>query len=233
MIALSYSRLSDYRQCPHKFDMKYLRKEPEFQIDPKDKSVHLVRGENVHKGLENYVIRKRTGVDGIQPSTLPEVERTKPLIDGLMRIYDLHPEHKLCINEKFEPVDWFARDAYFRAILDIVGFGQDLFLGDYKTGKLHDYEGSMETPGQLHLSALTGMAVWPMLDTVRTVYIYVDHKVTIKHVFNRNEHFEPLKAKLIEEHERVNSDKDFKATPNRFCGYCEATRILCEHSKKP
>lgn len=228
MIALSYSRLSDYRQCPHKFNLKYIQKCPNFAMD--SKSPHLIRGENVHRALENYVVKRRAGENGIPESSLSEVEQTKSLIDGLMSIYDLHPEHKCAINDKFEPVDWFARDAWFRAIFDVVGFGNDLFLGDYKTGKIYDYEGTLERPGQLHLSAIVGAAVWPTFDKVQTVYVYVDHKQTKRETFDR-EHCMAMREVLIAEHARVNADKDFIATKNKFCNWCEALPSQCDFKR--
>lgn len=231
MIALSYSRISDFRQCPLKFKLKYLDKEPEFKME--EKSVHLVRGENVHRELENYVVKKRAGEQGIPASSLPEVESAKKLIDGLMSIYDVHPEHKVAINDKFEQVDWFAKSAWFRAIFDLVGFnrqGTDLLLGDYKTGKFTDYSGTDKVLGQLHLSAIVGDALWNF-SQVNTVYIYVDHKKTIKESFT-SEHLHDLREVLVREHELINAETAFKATPNAFCGWCDSTKRLCPHSRK-
>lgn len=230
MIALSYSRLSDYRQCPRKFDLKYLTKAPNFKEDA-SKSPHLVRGGNVHKALENYVIKRRAGEEGIRPSTLPEVESTKPLIDKLMGLYDLHPEHQVAINKDFQMVDWFAPDAWFRAIFDLIGFGDHLLIGDYKTGKINDYMGTMLEPGQLHLSSLVAMAVWPQFNEVRNYYFYVDHKHNESLVLTRAD-FEPLKARLIQEHEIVNSEKEWKPVPNEFCKFCQATKAQCPYSRK-
>ena len=47
-MALSYSRLSDFNQCPRKFYLKYVEKAANFQMKQEDKSIHLVRGDNVH-----------------------------------------------------------------------------------------------------------------------------------------------------------------------------------------
>lgn len=58
-IALSWSRLSDYQQCPLKFKLKYIEKDKMFKED-ESQSPHLVRGSNVHKALENYVVQKQS-----------------------------------------------------------------------------------------------------------------------------------------------------------------------------
>jgi CRISPR/Cas system-associated exonuclease Cas4 (RecB family) len=220
--------MSDYRQCPLKFKGKYIEKWPNMMIKDEDKSVHLVRGGNVHKQLEKYVINKLKG----EPSdvTMPEVIGVIPLIDNIMANYQVTPERQIAIDENFKLVDWFSKDAWFRVIYDLIGFGKSLLLADYKTGKFADYGGSMEEPGQLHMSALVGMSLWPEFEQCDTVYIFVDHKKTIPIKFNKSD-VEPMKEKLIEEHAIINNDKEFKATKNQYCKWCQATRQQCTNSK--
>jgi hypothetical protein len=230
VIALSYSRMSDYRQCPHKYKGKYIDKRPEFYGDKK--SPHLIRGGNVHHALENYVVKKKAGENSIPVSSLLEVERTKPLIDKLMVSYDLHPEHQIAINDKFERVEWYSKEAWFRVIMDLIGFAHHLFIGDYKTGKISEYMGTLEIPGQLHLSSLIGMAIWPKFEEVHNAYIYVDHKKTDLLALNRTSHFKILKDRLIEEHLAINADTSFEPKKNEFCKWCDATNDFCFHSRK-
>lgn len=230
-IALSYSRLSDYRACPLKFFLKYIEKAPNFKEDG-DSNPHFIRGKNVHSALETYVIKKRAGEQGIRPTSLPEVERTKPLVDRLMAKYDLYPEHQIAIDKDFNQVDWFSKDAWFRIIYDLIGLGTvDLFLGDYKTGKIYDYEGSMEKPGQLHLGALIGMTLYPKFDIAHSMYIYVDHKKTTPFTLSRD-HYGDLKQRLIEEHEQVNTESDWAPCANQYCKWCPATKDQCQYSRK-
>lgn len=230
-IALSYSRLSDYRQCPRKFRLKYLDKAPNFKEDA-SKSPHLVRGGNVHKGLENYIIKLRAGQQGIPVSSLAEVERTKPLIHKMMSQYDIHPEHQVAINDQFQLVDWFANDAWFRVIFDVIGFGQDLLLGDWKTGKINDYAGTMDEPGQLHYAAFVGMCVWPQFEDVHTAYFYVDHKKSHRESFAKSKDFDRLQAALIREHNQVNSESEWAPCVNDYCKWCQATKDQCPYSRK-
>ena len=231
VMALSYSRLSDYRQCPLKFKLKYIIKAPNFQMKDEDKSPALVRGGNIHKQLEKYLIKLRAGENGIPASTLEEVEKTKPLIQSLMRTYDLHPELQLAIDKDFKQVDWFSKEAWFRVIYDLVGFGPDLYNGDYKTGKLTDYEGTLENPGQLHLSGMVALNVWPKFDVSKNRYIYVDHKKIISCDLTQDD-AKIVKEALMHEHNMVNTDTQHCAKSNRFCGWCDATKEQCMHSKK-
>lgn len=228
MIALSWSRISDYRQCPKKFNLKYIEKAQNFKIEDKDKSVHLVRGGNVHSQLESYVVKKLKGE--IPNVTMPEVIGVTPLIDNIMANYNVLPENQIAIDENFKSVDWYSKAAWFRVIYDLIGFGKSLLLVDWKTGKFNDYGGSMDELGQLHLSALVGMALWPDYDQCDTTYVFVDHKKTISCKFDHND-LEPMREKLIKEHRLINEEQEFKAKKNQFCRWCAATREQCINSK--
>jgi hypothetical protein len=194
-----------------------------------DKSPHLVRGGNVHKQLENYVIQKLAG-ETPNP-TMPEVVKTAPLIDRIMDNYNVMPENQIAIDENFRRVSWYDKSAYFRTIIDLIGFGKDLLLGDYKTGKFADYSGSLEELGQLHMSAVVGMALWPEYDECNSLYLYVDHKRTIPCVLNREETFEQMKDNLIKEHELINAEEDFPENRNKYCQWCDATMSQCKHKR--
>lgn len=230
MIALSWSRISDYRQCPRKFYLKYLEKAPNFQLKDEDKSPQLVRGGNIHKGLERYVIERLNGKSPVL--TTPEIIATAPLIDRIMENYSVHPERQIAIDSNFKEVSWYAKDAWFRVIYDLIGFGNDLLLGDYKTGKFSDYSGSMNELGQLHLSALVGFSLWPEYEDCSTLYIYVDHKKTIPCQFKRNDSFKIMQDKLVAEHAVINSDIDFLEKKNPYCKWCEGTAEQCINKRK-
>jgi len=229
LIALSYSRISDYRQCPGKFKLKYLDKAPNFQIKDEDKSPALVRGGNIHKSLENYVISKLNGTE--YNVTMPEVMGTTPLIDKIMDNYNVMPEKQIAIDENFKEVSWFAKNAYFRVILDLIGFGNDLFLGDYKTGKLTDYIGTDDKLGQLHMSALVGLSLWEEYESCTSVYIYVDHKIPVPIKVVRDD-IKQMKEALIREHYEINSDIVFACKKNQYCKWCPATKSQCSFAVK-
>ena len=228
-LALSWSRISDYRQCPGKFKLKYIDKAPNFQMKDEDKSIHLVRGQNVHKQFDDYVLAKLAGQ--IPNPTMPEVIATIPLVDKIMENYNVFPENQIAIDENFNRVEWFSKQAYFRVIYDLIGFGKDLLLVDYKTGKFNDYSGSMNELGQLHMAAVIGMAIWPEYKQSSSIYVYVDHKKTIPCIFNRKESLDHMKKTLIKEHELINADTEFKMKKNKFCIWCDATPEQCSHKR--
>lgn len=228
MIALSHSRLSDFNQCHLKFKLKYLDKA--FPQEDETKNPHLLRGKNVHKALENYIVKKRSGQVSIPPTTLPEVESTKPMIDKFFDIFeDVLPEAQLAVDTKWEQVDWFSPNAYYRVIIDAMALAETEALAiDWKTGKISNYSGY---GGQLHLTATALMHVFPQYDKITTAYLFVDHKKTDKVTFHKQEK-ESLTAHFDAESVRVNSEKEFKPIPNDFCGWCPATKAQCKFSRK-
>lgn len=237
--ALSWSRLSDYQQCPRKFKLKYVDKAANFQEDDKDKSPHLVRGGNVHKALENYVIKLKAGQVDIPVSSLPEVEATKPLIQNFIKAFGLpnvHPEQQVSVKNDWSQTEWFDRKSYYRAIFDFIALKyEDTIVSyvdiiDWKTGKFKDY--SADQPGQLELSAAIALNMWPQAKEVSTRYVYVDHKKTITRKFTAEHDKEYLTMHFVKEHKRVNDDQVFEPTQNEFCKYCQATKLQCQFSRK-
>lgn len=232
-IALSWSRLSDYRQCPLKFKLKYLDKNPKFKED-ESASPHLVRGKNVHAALENYVVQMTSnGELEVKITSLPEVEATKPFVNRFLENYEqVIPETQIAVNPNWQRIEWFDREAYYRAIYDLIAINPlDVVIVDYKTGKMRDYDGGPNGMGQLHLSAGIATALWPSVEKITTVYAYVDHKKTMPKTFTQ-EDGEKIRKHFAEEYDQVNSDSAFKPKVNEFCKWCPATRDMCPYSRK-
>lgn len=233
MIALSWSRLSDYNQCPLKFKLKYLDKNAKFKED-ESQSPHLVRGSNVHKKLEDYVVQKTSnGELPVKVTSLPEVEATKPFVDRFLDNYTtVIPETQIAIDKNWQRVEWFSKDAYYRVIMDLIALREtDWAIIDYKTGKIRDYDGGPSGKGQLHLSGGVALHLWPSIPKGKSIYAYVDHKHTFSKDFSQDDK-EELRKHFDQEHEKVNSDETWKPKVNEFCKWCPATRDMCPYSRK-
>lgn len=231
-MALSHSRLSDFNQCPRKFYLKYIGKAANFQMKQEDKSIHLVRGDNVHKALEAYLIKRKSGEQNIPMSSLTEVQETMPLIEKFIAMFgidNVHPEAQIAIDDQWKKVTWFDKQAYYRAILDLICLGPETALvGDYKTGKFKDYA-PKDGMGQLELSSAIALSIFEIKE-VKNVYFYVDHKKSIVKTYGMAD-----KNKLVDhftkQHEMVNAEKNFDPKANEFCGWCEATKTQCSKSR--
>jgi len=231
MIALSWSRISDYRQCPHKFKLKYLDKAANFQMKDEDKSPALVRGGNIHKQLEKVLVYKLMNMDLSKEVFLPEVTACIPLIDGFITNYSMRGELQVAVDDQFKQVSWYDKKAYFRVIYDLIGKGDELLLGDWKTGKFTDYTGTMRELGQLHMAAVVGMSIYPEFDDCSSVYLYVDHKRPIKCKVHKDD-IPQMKDTLMTEHFAINEDTQFDPKKNRYCHFCDAVKDQCSFSTK-
>ena len=232
-MALSHSRLSDFNQCPRKFYLKYIDKAANFQMKQEDKSIHLVRGDNVHKALEAYLVKRKSGEQNVPESSLAEVQQTRPLIDQYIKTFgidNVHPEAQISIDDEWNRVEWFAKNSYLRAILDLICLAPTVaVIADYKTGKFKDYAPD-NGMGQLEMSSAIALSIFEVKE-VKTIYLYVDHKKTIQKQYTQAD-----KSKLVDhftaEHDKVNSESNFDPKSNQFCSYCEATKAQCPSSRK-
>jgi len=165
-----------------------------------------------------------------KPKMCAEAQNAVPLVDAVYESYTtVLPEQQLCLNKNWEKVGWYAKNAYLRAILDVIAFkpGKGLIL-DYKTGKVRGYD---QYGGQLHLNAAMLFAIEPDIQEIDVAYLFVDHKQTVKVHFERSQ-YEEFKAHFIGQHEKVNSETEWPATINQYCKWCAATKDQCQFSKQ-
>lgn len=243
MISLSWSRLTTFNQCPLKFQLQFISK----SFPEEGKSIHLIKGEELHKQLEDYVIAKNGG--GQMPLGFsPEIRKTLPYVDRLFATYErVYPEAQVSCGSDWKPVEWFDKKSKFRAIWDVVGLNVSpdrpaaCYIGDYKSGKIYPYGDGF---GQLHLSAAIALNRFPQMQEVIGAFVYIEHekitpiKVTrektdqtmrdgrwVPHLAEVQEHFD-------REFEKVNAETKWEPTPNEFCKWCPATKAQCKFSRK-
>lgn len=215
-IALSYSRLSCYEQCPRKFEAQYISK-----IYPFDgNNPHFIKGKKKHAQLENY-IKCENDPTMIQQRYDGDVLDATKIIDRLRAAgYTIEAEHQLAVSEGYLPVGWFDKSVIWRSIADFIAQKRNkAVVGDWKTGKFRDYDG--KKTGQLHLSAGIVFAHMPHIDVVDTAYFFIEHKKSIVRRFTR-EMFEtnlmiPFADALID----VNQESEWAPKRNQFCGWCD------------
>ena len=216
MSALSFSRLDVYLQCPKQFEAKFISKTyPDESTNPA-----LVKGQEIHKQLENYTLFK-LGKLNDEPKLTSAAKNATKIIDKITTSYQVvQPELELAINDKWERCGWFDSDVYYRAKIDLIAHnnGDELTVIDHKTGKVRHYE---EGPyAQLNLTSAMLFSVMPEVNKINCAYLFVEHKVTSKVEFTRDK-YKVLKAPFDLVHKMVNSDTKFEPTPNKYCRFCK------------
>jgi hypothetical protein len=239
MIALSWSRLKTYNECPRKFNLQFISK----SFKEEEKSIHLIKGEQLHKQLEDYVSAK----NGAMPMPLgfsPEVRQTLPYVDKLFANFSggVYPEVQIACKQDWSPTEWFAKDTAWRSIWDVTALSPvAMFIGDYKSGKVYPYGDGY---GQLHLSAAMGLKRYPDVPEITTAYIYIEHKVIETAKLTREPsdavdkkgrpvpHLQQVIEHFDREFAKVNAEVKWEPTPNENCKWCPATKGQCKFSRK-
>lgn len=222
-IALSWSRISAYRQCPKQFKSKYIDKDyPEDDDNPA-----FEKGTRIHKQLEDYILWKKANLDEGEPRLGVEASTAKPIIDSYFNKLvpdNIHAEKQVAINQSWSKCDWFDKPdiVKFRGIMDMLVFESKskLTIIDFKSGKVRDYD---EEFGQLHLSATIMFELFPEVQTITCAYLFVEHKQTIRQTFERKNH-KRNKAHFDKEYLEINEDSEFEPSKNKYCYFCAIKR---------
>lgn len=207
--AWSYSRYSDYRQCPYKFKLKYIDKLP----DPG--SPAMQRGNEIHKRAEEFIKAKKEPKLHIDLINV-EAELRHCREAGAMAELPWGFLQDWSWNGKS---DWFGSNIWFRMKADVAIDYDDStgLVGDWKTGRKYD-----ENREQIELFgavALKRFPHWSEVD-VRLWYTDVDPSDNeIQYEFDRKDGELILKdweKKVV----AMFKDKRFAPTPNDKCHWC-------------
>jgi len=213
-IALSWSRVNDFRECPYKFKEKYLDK----SYPSEDGNLAFAKGKEVHSQLEHYVKAKKKGIE--KPVGLI-AGNGLPIVDAIMaQPGECFPELQLAVKADWSKVDWFGKDIMYRAIVDLLQVnGDKALIVDYKTGKAAPYT---DNRGQLHLSAAFVFELYPKVETITSALLFLEHKQTNKYLFTREMHA-ANKAAWELEAIAINEETEFAPKKNKYCHFCLST----------
>ena len=208
----SFSVLSTFETCRKKYyHLKVIK-------DTKDGDSDAARdGKAVHTAMYNRVIK------GL-PLPIPMRQYEKLAARFADAKGEKHGEMKMCLNPAFEPVDWFADDAWVRAIVDLlIVNGDTAIITDWKTGKVKlDWT-------QLKLAACILSRLMPEIKTFKLVFVWLrSSKISsesISHDELKNVWMELLPR--VKEIEIAKQTTDFPASESGLCGWCPVTS--CPH----
>lgn len=200
--AWSYSRYSAYSQCPLKVKLTAIDKLRE------PSSPALENGTKVHAELEAYLKTPDATVPQSAIKLCADVEELKAR--------KAYAELEVCFDDQWQPVDWFAKNAFARIKIDALVKEDDYaWVCDFKTGRVSDgYD------PQLELYALTALLMFPTVNTVDTSLLFLDAGKRLDGQQYTRDDLEMLKAKWLDRVEPMLTDTEFLPTPNQYCKWC-------------
>ena len=213
--AWSYSVLSMFEQCRKKYYHIKVAK------DTKDaNSSFSSEGKEIHDAMFKRVLK---GV----PLPLPIRHFEKWAAAFERRKGEKHGEMKLCLNNKFEPVAWFANDAWVRAIVDLlIVDGTTATIVDWKTGKVRiDWT-------QLKLTAAILSRLMPEIEEFNLVFVWLNAGKLSNERITKSEAKRVWLDMLprVKELEVAKKTTDFPATESGLCRYCPVSQ--CPHYER-
>lgn len=213
MPAWSFSALSKYETCPRQYYLTKVAK-----VVREGSSVEIDWGNQVHKALE-----LRVGEHIPLPETMRKWEPLAAKFDGKRPVV----EHRIVLTRNLDLTNWKAPDAWVRGIIDVgVDAGKIGVLADWKTGKIK------HNSDQLKLSAVMWMAIKPLVERVRTAFVWLAQgKITKEEICREDtptiwRDFVSRTRRMEESYER---DR-WVPRPSGLCkGWCPVGREHCEY----
>lgn len=216
LTAFSYSRLGNYEKCPRRFhELSILKNFKE------EESAAMRDGKLTHTALE-----LRVGQGHPLPAHLGHLEALAgPLAAAKATKLT---EFQMAVNASMEPVSWFSKDAYCRAIADLVlDYGNRAGLFDYKTGKKsNDFL-------QLKLTACMYFHHQPRVEAIKCAYVWTQDRTTSPVMVLRSEISEiwATLAPRINKYQEAFRTGDFPPRPSWQCRGCPVA--TCQYREPP
>lgn len=209
----SYSKLKNFESCPKRH----------FNIDveksvKEEESEQLDWGNQVHKVLAERLSKKT-------PLPVP-MKMYEPWCEKIERNPgELLVEQKLAITSNFGPTTFFAPNAWFRAVGDVIKIvGPVALIVDWKTGKI------IEDSQQLALAAACVFAHYPSIKKVRSEFIWLKEDASSRADFDRSDMPGMWKGlwPRIEALQNAYHTGEYPAKPNYLCKkWCPV--VKCAH----
>jgi hypothetical protein len=213
----SFSSLKTWIQCPLKAKLTRIDrlKEPE--------SPAMVEGQRLHLLAENYLNHKIAEVPH-------ELKLFAEDYRALREHGEQHPgtvfaEMGAAFREDLTVCDWWAKDAWMRAKLDVLILNDDdtAVVLDLKTGKPR-----RDDKDQLSMFAFAVMLLFPDVKEVRTELWYSTGGELVNGHFKRegiHTGFEFLKQEWLGKAAPMLADTEFLPIPSPLCAWCSFSKL--------
>lgn len=212
----SFTRYDDYSKCPLFFKLKNLDKLPE------PKSPAMLRGADIAKASEDYLLKRTSKLDLNLKTFAEEYKfyRTQPNII-VEASWGFTRDWNAC-----SPTDW--NNCWGRAKIDI-GYvdlqDNELHIRDGKTGKFREHDAAKYMM-QLELYSAVGIIMYPTVRKVIPRLNYTDLGITYPDgVKVPDVEYTAKEAVALQKvwNKRVVpmfNDRQFAPRPGKHCGYC-------------
>ena len=163
-MAVSYSGITTYDECPSKFKRKYILKEHGGPEPTRETAPAMFRGTDIHNSIEDML-------NGKTHELHKEITKFHPFVKGL-RTEGAIAEEAFAYTKDWEPVDFDSPDAEVRGFLDAKLYKPEFArVFEWKTGK--EYESHALQRSLYGLVALLEYEEVPSV-TVETHYLDID-----------------------------------------------------------
>lgn len=228
---ISYSSFDTYKKCPLKYKFSYI-----------DKISVPKRPELFFGGLIHSVVQYALKKDPLMPpyeelisfytknwqsDVYADKEIEKQYFDfGKNMIFHFHGTHKPGLRNIIATEKYFAiplnKNHELSGVMDRV---DKLPIGtleiiDYKTNKKLPTQEEVDNDKQLTFYNLAVKILWPETEQVKLTLYFL--KPNIQMSSKRDEYaIDMVKKEIIETADEIEKAKEFKATPNQFCDWCD------------
>lgn len=206
LVAWSYSRLTNYEQCPKKYWHANIQRD---FIEEKGEAASY--GDEVHQSFKGFF---KTGIE------LPlHLKQYEPFLKQIAAAPGQKVvEQQIALNANFEQVEWFSRDAYVRVISDLTQHnGAHAVTWDWKTGKPSD------DFTQLKLNAAVTFHLGPQIERITMAYFWLKTKKVAPQKIKREQAADVWSELLprVQRYQNAHAANDFPPRQNYLCkGYC-------------
>lgn len=213
----SFSRYSDYRQCPLKAKLKHIDR---IQEPPNDA---MARGSAIHEMAEKYI---KGGLKRLPAELKPVEDEMKSLKEKFKKMSQtMLVEDTWAFTKDWEETAWddWAK-CWLRIKLDCAHHEDDttLIVTDWKTGKFRADQNE-DYVEQLELYALAALLLHEHIQQVKPRLVYVDHGLVYPDgdplVYTRKD-IQRLKTLWAKRTKAMLNDKKFAPRPNNRCRWC-------------
>jgi len=215
----SFSSINEFDTCPAQYAAK------RYYGTVKDDTNYAAQwGTRVHTAMEHRLGKKKPLDQEFSPYEKYAVALEQVAADGTIVV-----EQQVAINEKFEQVDWFASDAWGRAVVDVAitsGDKKHIGIYDWKSGKVKD------NPLQLSIFAAFASILNPDAEKFKTNYIWLAHDTITGTDYSATD-IPVIWGQVCDKVKRIEEawvTENFVCRPSGLCrGWCPVTN--CEHWK--